>query len=98
MALPAFRTAYLTKMREFSGTIFQPERFRRQLAEFGPLLRPVVAMEPTRIQMPRIRPGETTVQAFDRIVSGESDLLPFAIARHQNVLAQLAKPAGIPAR
>jgi hypothetical protein len=48
-AVPTFRTAYLDRMREFSGTIFKPERFRAQVAEIAPVIRPAVMDEPNRL-------------------------------------------------
>jgi len=79
-AVPAFRTAYLDRMREFSGTIFKPERFRAQVAEIAPVIRPAVTDEPNRLAR------------FDAVVAGRTGLLPFTAARAASVIAQLAKP------
>jgi len=78
-AVPAFRTAYLARLREFSGTIFKPERFVAQVAEIAPVIRPAVMEEPARLTR------------FDAIVAGRTGLLPFVAARAKSVSAQLAK-------
>jgi spore coat protein H len=79
-AVPAFRTAYLTRMREFSTTIFKPERFAAQVAEIAPVIRPAVMDERARLAQ------------FDAIVAGRTGLLPFTAARAKSVVAQLTRP------
>ena len=78
-AVPAFRNAYLARMREFSGTIFKPERFAAQVAELTPIIRPVVAEEPRR------------VRGFEDVAAGRTGLVPFTAARARSVVAQLQK-------
>jgi len=78
-AVPAFRAAYLARMREFSVTVFKPERFAAQVAEIAPVIRPAVTSEPAR------------VAPFDGVVAGRTGLLPFTAARAKSVTAQLAK-------
>lgn len=77
--VPAFKTAYLARMREFSGTIFKPERFAAQVAEIAPVIRPVVMNEGARLPQ------------FDAVAAGRTGLLPFVAARAKSVNAQLAR-------
>ncbi len=77
--VPAFRSAYLARMREFNGTIFRPDRFAAQVAQLAPVIRPVVALESNRLS------------GFDRVVAGRSGLIPFTAARARSVEAQLAR-------
>ena len=44
-AVPAFRELYLARMREFSKTIFQPERIFAQVDDLAPAIRPAIAEE-----------------------------------------------------
>jgi spore coat protein H len=78
-AVPAFRTAYLARMKEFSGTIFTPQRFAAQVAELAPVLRPVVANEPALLQR------------FDAVAAGRVGVIPFTAARARSVVAQLSR-------
>lgn len=78
-AVPAFRMAYLARMREFSGTIFKPERFVAQVGEIAPVIRPVVAEEPALLGR------------FDAVAQGRTGLIPFTAARAKSVVAQLAR-------
>jgi spore coat protein H len=78
--VPAFRSAYLARMREFSGTIFTPDRFAAQVADLAPVIRPAVALESGRL--PR----------FEGVVAGRTGVVPFTIARARSVVAQLARP------
>jgi hypothetical protein len=70
---------YFARMREFSDTIFKPERFAAQVAEIAPIIRPVVADEPSLL--PR----------FDAFAGGRTGLIPFTTARARSVTAQLAR-------
>jgi spore coat protein H len=76
-AVPAFRTAYLARMKEYNATIFRPERLAAQVAELAPAIRPAIREEPSR------------VSAFERVAAGETGLLPFARGRTQSVTQQL---------
>ncbi|MEO8075859.1 MAG: CotH kinase family protein [Acidobacteriota bacterium] len=78
-AVPAFRTAYIARMREFSGSLFKPARFAAQVAEVAAAIRPAVADERGRAAQ------------FETIAAGRSGLLPFAAARANSVIAQLSK-------
>jgi hypothetical protein len=78
-AVPAFRAAYLARLRELSGTIFKPERFAAQVAELAPIIRPVVAEEPALLRK------------FEDVAAGRSGLIPFTAARAKSVTAQLGK-------
>jgi hypothetical protein len=87
-AVPAFREIYLAKMREFSKTIFQPERIFRQVDELAPVIRPAIAEE-----------SANAARNFDRVVAdpvartgfgfGET-LKSFVKARTPRVLEQLS--------
>ncbi len=55
-----FKALYLAKLKEFSQTIFQPERFLRQVDELAALIRPAVAEE-----------SEAKLARFDAAVSGK---------------------------
>ena len=78
--VPAFRSAYLARMREFSETLFKPERFVAQVAELAAVIRPVAALEPGRL--PR----------FESVASGRTGVIPFTASRARSVVAQLARP------
>jgi spore coat protein H len=78
-AVPAFRTMYFARLREFSDTIFKPHRFAAAVAEIAPILRPVVAEEPSLLSR------------FDAVAAGRTGLIPFTAARAKSVVAQLAR-------
>jgi hypothetical protein len=77
-AVPAFRTAYLGRLREFSDTVFRQERFVAQVAEIAPVIRPAVTEESRRLTR------------FEDIVAGRTGLLKFTAARARSVTSQLA--------
>ena len=56
-----FKRLYLAHMKEFSGTIFKPERIQRQVDELAAVLRPAVQEE-----------SATLLARFDRVVAGEA--------------------------
>jgi hypothetical protein len=56
-----FKRLYLARMKEFSGTIFKPERIQRQVDELAAVLRPAVQEE-----------SATLLARFDRVVAGEA--------------------------
>jgi len=78
-AVPAYRTAYLARMREFSTTLFAPARFAAQVAELAPVVRAGLQIEPARIA------------AFERGVAGQTGILRFAPARTRSVIEQLGR-------
>jgi len=82
-ALEAFRTAYLGKLQEFTKTIFRAERFAEQTALIGPAIRPAVQQE-----------GQQWVAFMDQVTSGQAGIVPFARARNESVIAQLASGGG----
>jgi spore coat protein CotH len=55
-----FKKLYLATMKEFSKTIFAPERFSRQVDEIAAAIRPSVAEE-----------SEAKLGRFDKVVAGE---------------------------
>jgi hypothetical protein len=56
----AFKKAYLARMREFSGTIFKPERFHKQVDELAPIIRPAIKKE-----------SDEKLERFDMVVAGK---------------------------
>jgi spore coat protein CotH len=57
----AFKRVYLATMKEFSKTIFAPERFSRQVDELAAAIRPAVQQE-----------SEVKLARFDKVVRGEA--------------------------
>lgn len=93
---PAFKDAYLARLKEFSGTLFKPERLASQVDEFGRALRPAVQEE-----------SAEKLARFDKAVAGQNlqreggfggfggsgstqPIKPFAKIRAQSVNDQLA--------
>jgi len=77
----SFRTAYLSRMNEFSRTIFKPERFEAQIQVIAPVIRPAIQEE-----------GAQWLPPFDRIASGEAGILPYVRARAAFVESALTRP------
>src|SRR5262245_19210257 len=77
--VPAYRTAYLARMREFSTTLFAPARFAAQVAELAPIVRAGLQNEPARIP------------PFERHAAGQTGILRFAPARTSSVVQQLGR-------
>ena len=75
--VPAYRTAYVARMREFSTTLFAPARFSTQVAELAPIVRTSLQTEPARIS------------AFEQRAAGTTGILRFASARTRSVIEQL---------
>lgn len=93
----SFKKLYLATMKEFSKTIFVPERFAQQVNETAAAIRPAVAEE-----------SEMKLERFDKVVAGESverlgfgggpggfrqtakPIKAFVVARAQSVNDQLA--------
>jgi len=78
--VPAFRDAYLARMKEFGQTVFQPKRFAAGIGELAPAIRPAVADEPSRLV------------GFDRIAAGKTGIVPFATGRTASIMNQLQRP------
>jgi spore coat protein H len=57
----AFKKLYLAKFQEFNKTIFVPQRFLKQVDEFGAALRPAVKEE-----------SAAMLERFDKVVAGEA--------------------------
>lgn len=57
----AFKKIYLAKFQEFNKTIFVPDRFLKQVDEFGAALRPAVKDE-----------SASMLERFDKVVAGEA--------------------------
>jgi spore coat protein H len=58
--LDGFKQLYLARLREFSGTIFKPDRFHAQVDELGKVIRPAVGEE-----------SKEKLARFDKVVAGE---------------------------
>ena len=78
-AVEAFRSKYLARMAEFSEQLFVPERFRQQVGEIGPAIRPSVALE-----------GAEWLGGLDRVIAGSSGIVPYVTSRSAFVKAELA--------
>jgi spore coat protein H len=78
--LDSFREKYLARMAQLSEQVFLTERFRQQVAEIGPAIRPSIELE-----------GKEWLSAFDQVVAGKSGIVPFAEAREAYVKADLQK-------
>jgi spore coat protein H len=78
--LEAFRSQYLARMTEFSDRLFVPKRFREQIGQIGPVIRPSVELE-----------GAEWLTGFDRIVAGSSGIVPYVASRTAFVKAELVK-------
>ena len=76
----AFRAKYLARMTEFSDRLFVAERFRQQVSEIGPAIRPSVELE-----------GVEWLAEFDRIATGRSGVVPYVASRAAFVKAELAR-------
>lgn len=91
----AFKKIYLARMEEFSKTVFEPQRFHRQVDEIASAIRGAV-QEESNVKLDR----------FDKSVAGESvtpnpmgfgtpmaprkPIKPFVVARNASVKDQLA--------
>jgi len=60
MKIPAFEQAYLERLKEFQGSLFQPERLTRQVDELAEVIRDSVKLD-----------GEEKLARFDKVVAGE---------------------------
>jgi spore coat protein CotH len=58
--VPAFKELYLARLREFSQTLFKPERFAAQVDELAAAIRPAIVEE-----------SELKLGRFDKVVQGE---------------------------
>ena len=83
-SVPAFKTLYMARLNEFRTTIFQPERFIRQVDEIVPAIRPAIQEE-----------SPSKVKWFDAMTSSNSSdnftetIKIFVKARAQSVGDQL---------
>jgi hypothetical protein len=78
----AFRSRYLARMAEYAERLFLTERFRQQVGEIGPAIRPFIELE-----------GAEWLTAFDQVVAGRSGIVPFAASRAAFVKTELEKQA-----
>lgn len=91
MGVPAFREAYLARMREFTGTVLQPARFPAQIAALAAAIRPDILKEPAKLPLPRQPAGTDNITAFDNLAAGRGvgPILPFVTERSKIVVGQL---------
>jgi spore coat protein H len=64
-ALPAFKAAYLQRMKEFNQTIFQPERIAKLVETTGALIREAVQQE-----------SKEKLERFEKALRGEAEARP----------------------
>ena len=76
----AFRTKYLARVAEFSERLFVADRFRQQVGEIGPAIRPSVERE-----------GTQWLAGLDAVVNGRSGIVPFVVSRAAVVKAEIEK-------
>jgi hypothetical protein len=69
-------------MKEFSDRLFVPDRFKQQVGEIGPAIRPSIELE-----------GKEWLAGFDRVVAGSSGIVPYVTSRSTFVKAELEKGA-----
>jgi hypothetical protein len=90
--VPAFRTAYLAEMGAYTKTVFDPNRFSKQVASLVAAIRPDIVKEPAVEPFNRRPAGVDTLTMFDLYANGERGPLHFFPARARVVLQQLAQP------
>jgi spore coat protein CotH len=76
----AFRSKYFARLTEFSERLFVVERFKQQVGEIGPAIRPSVELE-----------GPHWLAAFDDVVSGRSGIVPWVGSRATFVRSELER-------
>ena len=81
-AVESFRSRYLARMAEFSERLFVTDRFKQQVAEIGPAIRPSIELE-----------GKEWLTAFDEVVAGRSGIVPYVTSRAAFVKGELEKTA-----
>ena len=88
----AFKKLYLARLTEFSGTLFKPERFHRQVDELAVVLRPVVKDESAQrlLRFDKAVAGEVPPGDAGMFRGANIPIKPFVKARAQSVLDQLA--------
>jgi spore coat protein CotH len=82
----AFRSKYLARMAEYSERLFVAERFRQQIGEIAPAIRPSIELE-----------GTAWLRTFDQVAAGTAGIVPFVTNRAAFVNAELAKGGSTPA-
>ena len=90
-AVPAFRDAYFARMREFTDTIFAPDRFPPQLREIAAVIRPALLDEPPKTPNGPRSTSEGQLAQFDEVISGDLRVMPFARDRAKFVRDELTK-------
>ena len=91
----SFKTAYLAKLKEFTGTILLPERIRRQVEELANVLRgPLQEESPERLTaLNKAAAGEKVSITMGPGFAGDIEvkpIKPFVVARSKSVSDQLA--------
>jgi hypothetical protein len=66
LGVPAVKDAYLARLKEFQGTIFQPERLAKQVDDVAKVIRDAVKDE-----------SPEKLERFDKVVAGEAVAMMF---------------------
>ena len=88
----AFKKLYLTRLTEFSTTLFKPDRFHRQVDELAGVIRPAIKQESDQrlLRFERAVAGEVPPGDAGMFRGANIPIKPFVKARAQSVLDQLA--------
>jgi spore coat protein H len=91
----SFKKAYLAKLQEFSGTIFEPERIHRQVDELANVLRgPLQEESPERlVGLNKAAVGQNVTISMGPGFASDIEvkpIKPFVVARSKSVSDQLA--------
>ncbi len=88
----AFKKLYLARLTEFSTTLFNPDRFHRQVDELAGVIRPAIKPESDQrlLRFERAVAGEVPPGDAGMFRGANIPIKPFVKARAQSVLDQLA--------
>jgi hypothetical protein len=88
----AFKKLYLARLTEFSTTLFQPDRFHRQVDELAAVIRPAIKEESNQrlLRFERAVAGEVPPGDAGLFRGANIPIKPFVKARAQSVIDQLA--------
>ncbi|HUS34228.1 MAG TPA: CotH kinase family protein [Verrucomicrobiae bacterium] len=89
----AFKKAYLARMKEFSESLFKPERFAKEVDELAPVLRPAIKKESDQ-KLERFEAAVAGKQSaggeFRFMGEGAKPIKGFVVPRSESVSQQLA--------
>jgi spore coat protein H len=94
MGVPAFRALYLQRLREFTATVFSPERLHGIVTGIAAAIRPDILNEPPKPPGPRLPANADNVAMFDQLAAAKvfGSVVAFARERNASVNEQLASP------